>query len=172
MTPGLSSSLSATGTPSRRTTVTISVLESYETFTIASSSPPSGLDHPRVTGLHDVGGHTGGDAREGALEVLARPRAEHEVVVREVHRYRLRHAHPLTRARGDLRGVEAGGLEVLDEALAHEVALAGGLDRHPGRSEALEHLEVVPDVIAVIVRQEHEDGFGLLARNILDETVL
>src|SRR5262249_45773124 len=38
MTPGLSSSLSATGTPSRNTTVTISVLESYETFTMASSS--------------------------------------------------------------------------------------------------------------------------------------
>src|SRR5437879_4859896 len=38
MTPGLSSSLSATGTPSRRTTVTTSVLESYEIFTVIPSS--------------------------------------------------------------------------------------------------------------------------------------
>jgi hypothetical protein len=72
----------------------------------------------------------------------------------------------------DLRRVQARLLEVGDEALAHEVALARGEDRHVGVDEALQHLEVVADVVAVVVREEDEHGLRILALHVLDEAFL
>jgi hypothetical protein len=72
----------------------------------------------------------------------------------------------------DLRSIETDALEVVDEALAHQVTLSRRHDGHARRVERLQHLEVVAHVIAVVVRQQDEHRLGLLARHVADEPFL
>ncbi len=50
-----------------------------------------------------------------------------------------------------LRRIQPSVLELLDQPAAHQVALAGRLDRQPAANQRPEHLEVVAHVIAVVV---------------------
>jgi hypothetical protein len=91
------------------------------------------------------------------------------------HRAVLRHSaevHSGAAIGHHLRRVEVGFLEVGDEPLAHEIALAGRLDRHAGVDEPFQHLEIVADVIAVVVREQHEHRLRVLAGDVLDEARL
>jgi hypothetical protein len=72
----------------------------------------------------------------------------------------------------DLCRVEARALEIRDESFAHEVALAGGHDGHARGRKPLQHLEVVADMVAMVVREQHEHRVGLLAGDVLDEPFL